>query len=102
MPSAMPMLSRVSITNTAANDGFSEKLDASLGGATAGITAAGSFNLLAPGSTDSSSLVVGMNTASAGHKSGTATITLNSDGTGTSGLGLTPLSSQIVNVCLNF
>src|SRR5262249_36746278 len=54
--------------------------------------------------TDNSSLVVGLggsaNTATAGHKSGTATITFVSDGSGTSGLGQTALTgqSQIVNV----
>jgi hypothetical protein len=47
----------LTITNTAANDGFSEKLNASIGGATAGVTAAGSFNLLAPQSSNNSAVV---------------------------------------------
>src|SRR5438270_923215 len=75
----------LTISNTAANDGFSEKLNASIGGATAGITASGSFSLLGAQAANSTSLVVGVDTASAGHKAGTATITLASDGTGTSG-----------------
>jgi len=97
----------LTVSNLAPNDGFSEKLDASIGGATAGITAAGSFSLLPPGApgnpaaTDSTSLVVGINTATAGAKAGTATITLNSNGQGTSGLGITPLPSQTVNVSGN-
>ena len=91
----------LSITNTAVNDGYSEKLNASLGGATTGVSASGSFNLLAAQSTDNSSLHVGIDTSSAGAKSGSATITLNSDGTGTSGLGITALPSQIVNVSGN-
>ena len=45
----------LSITNTAANDGFSEKLDASLGGATGNATASGSFSLLGPTATNNSS-----------------------------------------------
>ena len=44
----------LTITNTAANDGFSERLNASIGGATAGVTAAGSFSLLAPQASNSS------------------------------------------------
>ena len=88
----------LTIANTAANDGFSERLNASIGGATAGVTAAGSFNGLAPQASNSSSLVVGIDTASAGARNGTATISLASDGTGTSGLGVTPLTAQTVAV----
>jgi hypothetical protein len=88
----------LTIGNTAANDGFSEKLNASIGGATAGVTAAGSFNLLGPQSSNNASLVVGIDTASAGARNGTATITLASDGTGSSGLGVTPLTAQTVAV----
>ena len=88
----------LTIANTAANDGFSEKLNASIGGATAGVTAAGSFSLLAPQSSNNSALMVGIDTATAGARAGTATITLTSDGTGTSGLGVTPLTSQTVAV----
>jgi hypothetical protein len=89
----------LSITNSAANDGFSEKLDASIGGATAGVTTnSGAFSLLAPQATNSSNLAVGLDTTSAGAKSGTATITLTSDGSGTSGLGTTGLGTQTVNV----
>jgi len=88
----------LSLMNTAANDGFSEKLNASLGGATTGVTATGSFSLLGPQATDNTSLVVGLDTSTAGTKSGTATLTLQSDGAGTSGLGTTALPSQTVNI----
>jgi hypothetical protein len=89
----------LSLTNTAANDTFSEKLNASIGGATGGVTTnGGSFTQLAPQSVNNTALSVGISTASAGSKNGTAAITLKSDGTGTSGLGLTSLTGQTVNV----
>ncbi|MGE0809527.1 MAG: beta strand repeat-containing protein, partial [Immundisolibacter sp.] len=88
----------LSITNTAIDDGFSESLNASITSNGAPVTASGSFNLLGPTATDSSSLHVGLDTSTAGAKSGTATIALVSDGTGTSGLGLTNLPAQIVAV----
>ncbi|MBL8484244.1 MAG: choice-of-anchor D domain-containing protein, partial [Rhodocyclaceae bacterium] len=91
----------LTISNNAVADGFSESLNASLGGATAGITATGSVNQLAAGGSNSSSLVVGLDTSSAGAKAGTASITLQSDGTGTSGLGITGLGTQTVNVSGN-
>ena len=74
----------LSITNTALADTYSESLNASIGGDTGDVSSSGSFNLLAAQATDSSSLVVGINTGSAGAKSGTATISSESDGTGTS------------------
>ena len=92
----------LSMTNTAANDGFSEGLNASIGGATGDATAVGSFNLLGAGDTDSSSLVVGIDTTTAGAKSGTATITAQSDGAGTSNIaGNVDLADQTVNVSGN-
>lgn len=91
----------LSITNTAANDGFSEKLNASISSNGAPVTASGSFNLLGPTATDSTSLHVGIDTSTAGAKSGSATIALVSDGDGTSGLGQTGIGSQTVNVSGN-
>ncbi|MDQ6758364.1 MAG: choice-of-anchor D domain-containing protein [Acidobacteriota bacterium] len=89
----------LSISNNVPNDSFSEALDASIGGPTGGVTTnGGTISLLAPNATDNTSLVVGIDTASAGNKAGTASITLQSDGTGSSGLGLTTLPSQTVNV----
>ncbi|MGZ4984164.1 MAG: choice-of-anchor D domain-containing protein, partial [Chthoniobacterales bacterium] len=88
----------LSISNTAVNDAFSEKLDGSIAASTGGVTASGSFSLLAPGAPANTSLSVGIDTATAGNKNGTATISLVSDGTGTSGLTNTNLTSQTVNV----
>jgi hypothetical protein len=89
----------LSIGNTAINDGFSERLDATIGSLTGSATTnSGSFTALAPGATNNTSLVVGIDTATAGAKSGTATITLTSNGAGTSGLANTSLAAQTVNV----
>src|SRR5258706_7757535 len=88
----------LSITNNVPNDGFSESLNASAGVTSGGVTASGAFNLLTAGATNNSSVLVGINTATAGNKSGTATINFVSDGTGTSGLGQTQLLAQDVNV----
>ncbi len=89
----------LSLTNTAAADGFSERLNASFGGVSdARITTSGAISLLAAGATDTSRMLVGLNTAAAGTVSGTATVRLQSDGTGTSGLGTTALPDQNVGV----
>jgi len=88
----------LSVTNQAPDDGFSERLNAQLGATTGGVTASGSFGQLAPQAIDDTSLVVGIDTSTAGDKGGTAQIVLESDGTGTSELGTTGLPSQTVNV----
>ena len=68
----------VSVTNQATTPPQAA-LNASIGGATAGLTASGSFSLLNPGATNNTSLQVGMNTATSGNKSGAATISFVSD-----------------------
>ncbi len=91
----------ITIGNAAANDGYSEKLNAGIGGLNGGATAGGSFVLLAPGETDNTSLMVGLgnsDTNVAGAKNGTVTLALASDGTGTSGYGATDLTSWTVDV----
>ena len=88
----------LTMSNLAPADGFSESLNASFGGTTGDATASGSFTLLPAGATDSTSLVVGVGTATVGAKSGAATLDLESDGTGTSGYGIFALPSQTVNV----
>ena len=88
----------LSLTNTAPANGYYEALDASIGGATAGVTAGGSFSLLAAGASDSTHLVVGLDTSADGNKSGTATITLTSDGTVVDRLGTTAIGRQTVNI----
>jgi fibronectin-binding autotransporter adhesin len=93
----------LNLQNTAANDGYSESLDASIavsgGYAT---TNSGSISLLGPGLSDTSNMTVGLggslSTATPGPVSGTATVTLTSDGTGSSGLGTTALVSQAITI----
>lgn len=88
----------VGITNTsAAPVGYQEKLNASISTASAGIATSGGPISLAQGAS-SSALNVGINTATAGARSGTATVALVSDGAGTSGLGTTNLASQNISV----
>ena len=92
----------LSVTNTAADDGFSEKLNASFDGVSdARILASGSITQLAAQASDATSLVIGLDTSNAGSLNGTATVKLVSDGSGTSGLGLTNLVSQNVGVTTN-
>ena len=87
----------VGIANTShAQAGYQEKLNASFSAATTGITTAGSTSLVQGAS--SNALSVGIDTATAGSRSGTATVALVSDGAGTSGLGTTNLASQNVSV----
>ena len=83
----------LSATNTAASDGFSEKLTVS-GSATGAASFSGSATVVAGSST---SLTVGLaNTV--GVHTGTVAVNLVSDGAGTSGLGTTALTGQTVNV----
>jgi hypothetical protein len=89
----------VSITNQATT-APQAALNANISGNGA-ITANGSFNLLGPGATDSTNLQVGMNTATAGNKSGTATLSLVSDASNIGNCGANcqmNLASQNVQV----
>ena len=79
-------------TATAPADG----LNASISTATSGLTASGSFTHLAAASTNTTSLVVGMSTAAAGARNGSATIALQSDGVTTGSVSSLP--SQVINV----
>lgn len=89
----------VSITNSAPTGSYSEKLDVSVGGTSGGaVTNGGGISLLAAGSTNASAITVGIDTTSAGDKSGTVTLATTSDGTATSGLGNTAGASQVLNV----
>ena len=89
----------LSLTNTAVAD-TSEALNASLAldAGAVGVNAGGAFNLLAAGATNNADLVVSLGATTAGAKSGTATLSLVSDGFGTSGLGQTALASQTVDI----
>ena len=86
----------ISISNTAVADAFSESLNASFGAISdARITTnGGAINQLAAGGTDNSGMVVNVATTAAGSVNGTVTLNFASDGTGTSGLGITGLPSQ--------
>ena len=88
----------LTLTNDAANDGFSEHLDAAVNGSTGGATGTGTISLLVPGDTNTTSLLVGLNTSTVGAKSGTVTVGLTSNGAGTSLLGTTALVSQVITV----
>ena len=90
----------INVTNTAATDGFSEKLDASISGSTPAVSSAGgSVTGLTAGSINNTGLQVALNTAAAGAISGTATVQLQSDGTGIDGgAAVNSGSPQVVTV----
>ncbi len=89
-----PAPAALTITNTAANDGFSERLDAQVGATTGRAAGAGTISLLDP-QASSTAISVGIDTSAAG-PNGTMGILLNSNGLGTSGGGITPLPGQTV------
>ena len=88
----------ITLANSANPTAYSEALDAGILSATGAATASGSFTGLAAGAANSTSLLVGLNTSTAGALSGTDVITLSSDGTGIDGYGATSLGTQVVNV----
>lgn len=88
----------LSITNTAAADGFSESLNASAFLSSGDAFATGSVMQLAAGATDSGGISVGVDTSAAGTRSGSVLLRLQSDGTGSSGLGTLDLPNQPLNV----
>ena len=73
----------VSVTNQATGNAQAA-LNAGIS-ASAPVTASGSFNLLAPGGTNASALQVGLNTSTAGARSGTATVAFVSDASNVGG-----------------
>ncbi|MEI6270666.1 MAG: choice-of-anchor D domain-containing protein, partial [Methylococcaceae bacterium] len=92
----------LSVTNGAATGLYSEKLDATITASSSPIIASGSaISGLAAGATNNSNFTVGVDTATAGAKSGIAAIRLVSNGTGTSGLANTTLAAQNVTVSGN-
>ncbi|SHO49934.1 choice-of-anchor D domain-containing protein [Desulfopila aestuarii] len=89
----------LSITNDVPNDGYSEALDAVIGGVTGNAFASGKIDLLTPGSNDTASMMVSMgDTSIAGHQEGTVTLAFTSNGQGSSDLGITALPSQDVTL----
>ncbi len=89
----------LSVENSAPTASGDDNLDGSIGSATGAATDnGGSFTGLQPGTIDSSSLSVGLVTTAEGVQSGSAVVTLNSDGTGIDSDGITPLPSQTIDV----
>jgi hypothetical protein len=82
----------VSVTNTAAADGWSEKLDVLAINASGAATVTGGISQLAAGATDNTGLSVGLSTANAGMITGSVLLAPESDGAGTSGFTATGLA----------
>ncbi|WP_045220858.1 beta strand repeat-containing protein [Desulfonatronum thioautotrophicum] len=94
--------SALGVTNTDnAPAGFQESLNAGISATTGDATASGTIAQLTQGSSDTTSLVVGLDTTTAGARSGTATVDLVSTGVGTSGLADLSLGSQAITVSGN-
>ena len=93
----------LTIQNLAANDGFSEKLDAAFGAPTGtGVTTnGGSVSLLGAQGSDTTSMAVGIDVATEGAKSGTVAVNYQTDGNGTSSLAAIGAGFQTVNVSGN-
>jgi hypothetical protein len=87
-----PPSAALAITNVSA-DVFTERLNASVGTAGAGFSATGSITGLAAGAS-SNALRVALSTASAGTFSGTAGVSFDSSGAGTTGAADLALGSQ--------
>ena len=91
----------IAVTNTAAADGFSERLNAATGATTGAVAStSGSVNQLAAGAT-SSAITARLDTGTAGAKSGTVAINYASDGTGTTGAAATANGSGTVAISGN-
>ncbi len=92
----------LSIQNTAATDGFSEKLNVTSTSTTPDASVSGSFGGLLASGGASSGLSVGLSgSGSAGHKTGTVTLNFASDGTGTSGFSALGIGNQQITVSGN-
>ena len=75
----------LTVSNTAAAGVYSEALNASFSAVAAGISASGSLSDLVAGGSNNSALRVGVDTTTAGAKSGNVTLAYQSDGTGANG-----------------
>ncbi len=87
----------LTLTNAAPAGSTSEALDASFNGFTGAANGAGKVSLLAAGSS-STALSVGVSTIAAGTVTGTASLSLVSDGTGIDSLPPTSLTGQTITV----
>jgi autotransporter-associated beta strand protein len=91
----------IAVANTATADGYSESLGITGVSATGtGLAASNALGngLLAAGASDASAVGVTLSNIQAGAQSDSVTVDLDSNGTGTSGLGTTALASQGVSV----
>ena len=92
----------LTVSNTAPAGAFTEGLNASFGATTGhAVSNGGSISLLAGGATNSTSMGVGVDTTSAGARSGSVTLNYATDGTGTSGLAAESVGSQTISVSGN-
>lgn len=91
-------LAAISIENTATPGDYTETLSATMSTSPAATGTGSVSELVAGDGPDTTSLMVGVDTATAGAKSGTATVVLSSDEVLQSGLGNTPLGSADVSV----
>ena len=98
----------LTVANTAPSGSFTEVLNASFGANTGpatnnggSITGGQGAGGVAGGASNSTAMSVGLDTTTAGAKSGTVTLNYVSNGTGTSGLGNTSVGSQSINVSGN-
>ena len=89
----------IAIANTNLAPGFQEGLNASVGTTSNATGSGGPIVNLAAGSS-SSAISVGMTAASAGVQSGSVTVNLASNGTGTSGLANLDLAPQVVSTSI--
>ena len=88
----------ISVTNTAANDGFSENLDATIGGNTGDVIGSGGIVTGLAAQQIQSALSVTLDSSTSGAKSGTATVQFQSDGTGIDGGAPIDNGAQAVTV----
>jgi hypothetical protein len=92
----------LNIANTAANDGFSEALNAAFTATSGNATHnAGTVTLLAAGASNNANMAVGLDTSAAGARSGTVTVGFQSDGTGTTGGAAIDAGAQTIAVAGN-
>jgi len=92
----------VTVSNTASAGNFSEKLDATFGANSGGVSNNGGIiTLLTAGSSNNTSMGVSLGTATSGAKGGNANVVYVSNGSGTSNLGTVAAGNQNVAVSGN-
>jgi hypothetical protein len=92
----------LTVTNSAPTGSFTEKLNASFGSNSGDASNnGGTVSLLAAGAPGSTTMAVGVDTTTAGARSGSVTLNYQTDGTGTSGLSTASAGSQVINVSGN-